>query len=365
MARKPAPKSKNLAKSRKKTYTWRKAASTKRSSKQITAVVQKYLSVFLLFSVSFIFLFGYLSFKKLTSPFVSAYSTSSYDIRGQDIFVMGYYEIDSLESATPLINKVVITVFDTTSKSVLSFDVSPAIEVDVSGRYANEPLSKVLGLSMSVNNNDVEEGVHMLNSTLSSYLGYDIDKYIVADSELAPYFNEVFFDRNALTMLDLTSMKDLDSSLRTNMNFHELYYAYNFIGSLSRDQIDHKTLDSSSDQLLTDSYLRGMTFDSKVAYEKKSIAILNGTSMPGVATFGARVVENYGGRIVGIDNASKKYEKSVLIVDDTTSHTAIVLKNFFDNVEVLDKASIDPVHDSEFIRADIVLIIGIDIAERL
>lgn len=365
MARKPAPKSKNLAKSRKKTYSWRTKPTSKRSSKKFKLVVQKYLAVFLLFSVSFISLFSYLSFKKLTRPFVSAYSNNSYDIRGQDIFAIGFYEVDNIKSQTPFISRAVISVFDTTSNKVLHLDVSPELQLDVAGRYSNESLSKVLGLGMSVNNNDQEKGIDMLNDTMSSYIGYNIDKYVIVDKEASHYYDDVFFARNPLALLDLSSMKDLSSSFFTNMNFHEFYYTYNFVSSLSKDKIETRTLDNSSVGEVTDGHIRGLTFDSQVAYEKKSIAILNGTSLPGVANFGARAVENAGGRIVGIDNASKKYEKSVLIVDDMTSHTATVLKNFFGNVDVLEKSSIDPIYDSEFIRADVVLIIGLDIAERL
>ncbi len=365
MARKPAPKSKNLAKSRKKTYSWRINSASKRSSKQVRVVVQKYLAVFLLFSVSFISLFGYLSFKKLTSPFVSAYSTSSYDIRSQDIFVIGFYEIDDLTSSTPIITRSVISVFDTTGSKVLHLDISSEYEIDVAGRYVKESFSKILGLSMSVKNNDLDEGISMLNDTVSSYLGYDIDKYVLVDKKLSHYYTDVFFDMNPSALVDLASMKNLDTFLKTNMNFHEFYYSYKFISTLSKDQIETKIIDTNSNSDNTDAYIRGLTFDSQVAYEKKSVAILNGTALPGVANFGARVVENYGGRIVGIDNASKSYERSVLIVDDKSSHTANVIKNFFGDVEVVEKNSVEQVYDSEFIRADIVLIIGLDIAERL
>jgi LCP family protein required for cell wall assembly len=62
------------------------------------------------------------------------------------------------------------------------------------------------------------------------------------------------------------------------------------------------------------SYIRNTLKDSFIKSENASITILNGTSIPGVATSKAEELRSYGYNIVKVDNApTKTYDKSVLV----------------------------------------------------
>ena len=116
---------------------------------------------------------------------------------------------------------------------------------------------------------------------------------------------------------------------------------------------------------LLDEELLDLTFDSIISREKKSIAILNGTSISGVANYGSRLVNNIGGRVVAVGNTQNDYEKSVIISDDPTTESTQILQKIFKIENIISDFEAGKFNESEIDRSDITIIFGLDFAKSL
>lgn len=364
MARKPAQKSKKIESSRKRAKNWKKELLSKRKSKKIKEAAYRYVAICLLFITSITFLAGYLGIKKLTSPFVSAQSTSSYDIRGEDIFTIAFYEVSDLENKETELNKVKVYIYDTKGPQLLELQFDTETELDVSGKYSTEPVHKILRLSTLVHNGNIEDGIVMTNKTLGRYLGFNIDKYVVVDSSTSDSIERLLSADGFITNFNY-DFSTFSTSFISNMSMSELYYIHSISSKLNETSKKNIAVTSNTTHSDINNSIRNLTFDSNIALEKASVAILNGTNHAGAASFGARVVNNLGGRVVRVDNASQKYEHSILIVDDPNSYTTRGLSKFFDEVTIMSKEEASDLTDNELVRADVILIVGIDIVSVL
>lgn len=367
MARRTAQKSKKLEKTRKNSGSWKKTSGKSRKSKQAKGVMFRYMGIFALFSVSFVFLFSVVAFKKLTQPFVSAFSTSSYDLRTEEFYTVVLYSVEDLNSDIIELNQVTVMFFDTTSKRIVSYDVPIDMELDVPGKYAVEPLSRVLALGMTVNNGDFSKAIAVSDQTLANLFAFPIDRYIVVDKNLHDDFQEIFINGNPSIVLDTGFLNSLKASMKTNLSLQEIYFSYSFANSLPQDRFIKRNIDRNLVEHtdILDEEIVNLTFDSKLALEKKSIAVMNGTKEEGIATFGSRVVNNLGGRVISVNNTTQIQEKSVLIVDDKTSETTKSIMRFFNIDDVIYREDVKDIYVSEMDRADVVIILGLDIVDLL
>ena len=104
---------------------------------------------------------------------------------------------------------------------------------------------------------------------------------------------------------------------------------------------------------------------SNISNEKKTISVLNGTSVSGVATLSSRVISNIGGRVVAIENASSEYSNTLIISDDLDSETVAYIKKSFGIDRVYTKQEASFVREDAMSRSDIIVVIGFDLADRL
>jgi len=159
---------------------------------------------------------------------------------------------------------------------------------------------------------------------------------------------------------------NVQDSLKTDFSSGELWRFYTFLNHLSLENLAFLEFEPSylKDSRPLDEEIRNITFDSDVAFEAKDVAILNGTDISGVATFGGRVVKNIGGRVIAADNARRSYDKTLLVADDSSSETVNYISRFFDIEQVVTKNAVG-LEENVLERADITLILGFDIVEKL
>ena len=368
MSLKTAQKSKTVEKNRKlKSQSWKKTSIRVSKTRKVKHAVSRYLTVFALFSISFVFLFSYVAFRKLTSPFVSAFSTTSYDLRNEEIFTTVMYSVEDLNSQQLVINNINVLFFDTSSNKIVSFRIPTTFESDVPGKYAKEPLSKLLALGMSVNNDDLDKAITLSNTALANLIAYPIDRYIIVDRELSSDFEEFFLKGNPTLAFNIDFLNALKYSMKTNLTTQEMYFLYKFTSMLPQDRFLVNSVSGLDEPVKQgiDADITDLTFDSEVALEKKSIAVLNGTAISGMAGFSSRVINNLGGRVISVDTTSELQEESILIVDDKTSATTRNILKFFKVKNVFYKSEISDIYVSEMDRSDVVLILGIDIVNSL
>jgi hypothetical protein len=291
-------RTKSGIKNRKNTIRNRKKSSLlkrlKRSPKgrQIISLA----AVIILLGVSGTFLAGLAYVKNLTKGFASATSVTSYSISERDVFSVLYISVEDF-SARPLFIHSIKTVFlDREEDRALVYEINPNMVVNIPGRYGNEEIYKVLALGSLKNPESVDGGLELLDKTILSLFGYRTDKYVVADSSLNTEFNELFTKGDATALLSFDAIKKLNNSMMTNLTFNEFYDIYRLLTQAPADKFMVKFFDDRYilNPDLLDSEIRDLTFDSYVANEKKSVSVLNGAGVPGVANFGARIVNNAG-----------------------------------------------------------------------
>ena len=154
----------------------------------------------------------------------------------------------------------------------------------------------------------------------------------------------------------------------TDLSLREFYNIKEFVNSLPSDRIFEKafTFDMIEKPELVDDEIRDLTYDSILTNEKKNIAVINGSARSGLANFGARVIRNYGGRVVAANNANQVYEKSLIISDDYELDTVLFLSRVFGIEEIVSKEDArGRVDENEVDRSDILVIFGFDSAEVL
>jgi hypothetical protein len=158
----------------------------------------------------------------------------------------------------------------------------------------------------------------------------------------------------------------MKSSFSTSFSLSSFYQTQQFLSSVKEDSFIKKTL-SAEDLSSTDDIFEDMTLSSEIAKEKKTIAVLNGTDLSGVATLGSRVIKNMGGRVVAIENALDKgnYPNTVLIVDDMNFKTVSYIKKSFNISTVYTKEESPFTKESSIDRSDITLILGFDLANQI
>jgi len=197
-------------------------------------------------------------------------------------------------------------------------------------------------------------------TVLQDLIGIKVDRFVLVEPSMAEFSETLLVKGNILELLHRSESKNIKQSLKTNMSSADFLHFYSLVTGFSKSETTFSTFESPD---LLDAFIREMTYDTRFAEEKKSIAVLNGSGLSGVAGFGARVAKNMGGHVVAVDNANDTYEKSYLIVEDRTCHTTLYLLSFFNDVEVRLRSEVDfdePVLD----RADTTLIFGLDIASK-
>lgn len=312
--------------------------------------------------VSGLFLGGLGVYRNITKQFASADSSTSFDLDNAEIVALSLITVDSFEEDPLETKSVTYILFDKSKNKVVSFDVPLDLEIDVPGRFGTEQMSKVLQIGM-LDSGDVTDGVAYVNETLKRVFAYNVDRYILVEESHSTPVSDAFVFGKSGGLLNYDTLSDLIFSVETDSSLSELYGLYSFVNSLPSDRFIHHENSSEffMDSGYTDAILRDMTFDSVVAEEKSSVAVLNGTDIPGMASFASRVIQNSSAHVISVENARSTYQESVIITKSNDLASLKEIQRFFRVDNVVSSGSLDnnePVAD----RADITLIIGFDIA---
>lgn len=323
--------------------------------------------VLLVFLFSLGLLFSYTFYKYLNQKFASASSSTSYSISDDLLPTISYIVVEDIESDPIIVKKVNFIIFNKNSKKVSIYDLPVDKDFSLPGKFGNEFLSRIFALG-SLNSSDrFISGANYINRSLLKLFGFKVDKFLLTDWEHEEFFDNLWHEGDVLSFKSLRDVSGLDGSFKTDLDIREFYDLMSFINSLPSDRVveDKNFPQSFENTDFFDSSIREVTFDSNVAGEKKNISVLNGTNYSGLASFGTRVIKNYGGRVVATNSTARTYDKSVIITDDINSQTTGFLSKVFkiDNVVSKDEAGV--YIENEVDRSDVVVIFGFDSSEDL
>jgi hypothetical protein len=320
-----------------------------------------------LFFVASLFLGALALYKFVNQGFTSAMSPTSYSISDDPTPTFSYIVVDSLKASPPTIVKAQFFIEDKNAGKLVSYNISPEMQLDVPGKFGVEQFKKIFALGNLEYPNDFTSQIGLVNDAIFKVFAFKVDKYILVDSTFDKQFSS-FWDSGGLSpLLSAAVLQKLTGHLKTSMSIQDFYNTSQFIQSLTADgkvsqDLDHNVLVDTDD---LDSDIRDITIDSLVAGEKKTIAILNGAGVAGLATFGSRVVGNLGGRIISVDNTNQTYTQSYIIADDTSSSTVATLAHVFKIKNIITKEKAGSFNESAILRSDITLILGVDTADKL
>lgn len=347
------------ARKSKKSFSWRIFTKDNKTRKSM----KRALLAGLLFVLSIGTIGGIQAYKLLTKPFASAASVSSFDISNTQLVTLALITVDHLDSDPIQTKSINLIFFDTEKKKVVSFEIPLELEFDAPGRFGTEPYKNILSIGM-LDSGEVGDGAELIRKSLKKQFGFPVDKFLLTEERYAEPVLETFKYGRSRGLLGLESLSGFALSSVTDASLSEVYGLYNLVNSLPSDRfIAHENSeDFYSDSAYIDSVIRDLTFDSDVAHERASVAILNGTGVPGVAGSGQRVLENFGAYVVSTGNASQTYQETTLIVDSKNLKVASEISRFFPVKNVVEKRAFGNMEDVAD-RVDAALIIGLDMAE--
>ena len=326
---------------------------------------KKYFLIAFLFGFFGLFLGFYSFYKQFSQSYISADSVGAEDFKDQDFYAIVLVGASETFGKEPfLIEKVKLLLVSKSSTSFLVYDIPTNTIIDMPGKYGEEELRStfILGSLSSVDSANscadecFNEGLAYIKLAVQKLAGVRIDRVAVVEPELYDFIEKLFVNAEAIRILDVAKVKCLRDSMKTDFRFSDFLHFYTVVRGFSPTDIKHKSF-TRTDEI--DSSIKQISYNSRIAKEKSSIAILNGVRMPGVASQAARAVQNLGGFVVSVDNSMDPSERTYLIASDPNSQTAKYIAGYWGLREVYSKSDLDldePVLD----RADIVLILGLD-----
>ncbi|MFC1700243.1 LytR C-terminal domain-containing protein, partial [Patescibacteria group bacterium] len=247
------------------------------------------------------------------------------------------------------------------TKKVTIYDLPTNHNFDIPGKFGKEDFSKMFALGGLNSEILLEAGAQTLSRNIFKLFGFRSDKYVLVSSKYSDLFDSLWRKGGFLNLLKVGGLTNLDGAFLTNMNLKEIHNLLNFIASLPRDRVVEDSAPLCfCDTLYFDELIRESTLESEVSIEKKNIAVLNGTNYSGLASFGARVVRNIGGRVIAIDNTERFYDNSYIVADDINSKTVEFLSSVFKINNIIQKEQSHSFTENEIDRSDVVVIFGFD-----
>ncbi|MFA6981412.1 MAG: LCP family protein [Patescibacteria group bacterium] len=320
----------------------------KRSLRKVTPVL------FVLISVFSLSIFGI--FKLVSKSVASAFSADSKDLSVQNVYTVLFIPSVSGSDDPDELGALKLLVLNSSKDTALSVEIPKDEKIDALGKFGLETISNIFALGKRYSDGDLKGGIEYLVRSVEFDLGLKIDRYVYVRGDSVRTMSGLLMGGPTIAAFSPEFLFGIRDDLVTNFSSSE------FLDLL-------KILRSSDIQTAAfgdfDLEIKKFVFNSEISMENKAVAVLNGTGMPGIAGFGGRVCENAGMRVIEVGNASRIYEESVLIIDDPDSLSASYLMRFFGFSKVMKKEDLSGFAEPAVDRADITMIVGLDIAKHL
>lgn len=315
-----------------------------------------------IFAAAVIFLAGFSIFKYLNQTFASASSVSSYDLNSENVVTLSFIEVADLNSEPLILKSLKYVIYDKANSKISYFDIPLGISVDMAGKFGVDEVSKSFALGALNAEDKIQAGIEAVNSVILKIFAYKIDRYILVNSNNSVDLLASLSGDGILEFINPQKAAVLKKSTISNLTIAEYYSLANFARSIPKDKVSNYSVsqgDIENSQVIDD-FIQNISFDKDPASEDLSVSVLNGTNFPGVASFGARLVTNAGGRVVSVNNASRQYETSFIISDEIDSQLLKYIAHSFGIRQVVSKEKASAFGESGVDMSDITVIIGFD-----
>ena len=172
--------------------------------------------------VSVVFLLGLSFYKTLTKSFASAGSAYTFNLLDRDIYSLTYITTDTSGEVT----NIYVLFIDKNNQKLTLYKVPPNYPVDIPGKFGEEEIIKAFSLGKLVYP-DKDGGINLLKASLSKVFGFEVSKYIVANSAISSELDSILLSGKVNVSADLGLLNKLDSNLKTDLDLSEFFDTYN------------------------------------------------------------------------------------------------------------------------------------------
>ncbi len=328
------------------------------------------MRISVLFLVSLCVLTTLAAYKYLDRKFASASSShsSEYSIKDLSSPAIMFVVLQNIDSDPLVIKSMSFLFLDTDANRTISYNLPVQAQIDAPGRFGIEEISKLFSLAALDSEDSLEAGVTYAEKAVFRIFAYRSDKFIVIDSKLEEYFNRLFENGDSLAFLSGEFLSSMGELMYTDLSMPDFMRLVSYIGAVPKDYRIERNLSSDPSAHIDeiDKAIQEINIDSIIADEGESIAVLNGSNIPGQAGFVSRAIKNMGGRVVAVNNTDVGYEKSLIVADNPTSETTMRLSRVLGIDTVINKSDGgSQIGEGELYRADIVVILGFDSGDNL
>ena len=360
-----AKKSKKIAAKRNKGFSWKRSKAARKARKKIRllffAIVSLLLTTLLLTAFSI--------YKFAKAPLLSASLGSlekNEDWDGKEEMNILFLMVDDFGRSAPKLESLYVLRIVPQNQNYFIIKLPISAECDLAERYGVGDIAKAFAIG----------DVRLVQETVFKQLAIYSDSYVLTDlkglSEIKNIFGEIDL-KNIRKSTPATKLyinpnflKFLHENVKSNLSIKDLFNILSFVRST--DSINAKVFelndDSFEDKELFDGFWNEYILQGIAGEENSRILVLNGAEVPGLATWGGRVVSNSGFTLLDVGNTKKKYEESFLISGDPQSNLSQELSHIFGISVIKDRISIED-EDEIFLRGDIVVVLGLDIGSVL
>lgn len=320
----------------------RKTAYHTRSKKLVkkfkSFLIYSFFSIVLVLFISQIFLSNILEYS-----FSLAKSGVGKDFKNADKYNLLLVNKNSLNE----ILDMTLVVFDKSNEKLFSYE----IDVHEENFYMDK---KVNSLKFLFKNSDFNQN-ELIKAFEKNY-GILVNHSMVFGSEEYSLYRKTIEGEIKLTELnDVLGIKNL--GIRNTF----LMYSY------SKDLVvENKKVTKISSIFDLDKELKQIYIDSEIAEEKLSISVVNASGINGLGKRVSRYVSNTGGRVIDLSTRNENLEKSIILYKNDSKTMAYLSKILnIDNALKVEDNSSKYNEFSELYKADVVIILGLDISEEL
>lgn len=317
---------------------------TRSSNKRVKKRFKSFIfALFSIFITSIIFA-GILAYKFVNAPFSEASLSSKFNgenVWAKDRVNIVLVEVKDINDKFSDIKTLELVSFDVGNSEYAFYSLPVDTQVEYALNYGKGPLKHVY----SVGNNDDDRGVYLLKKTLTKILAIKVDGFVLVDEAGL---------KKVLSKMGEVDKKDVSSSVRlknmmrvpgaalmlrevaaTNLKISDIYKIVLFFrGTSAKSAYVYKL----SEEVLTnpESFDRIWRKNLKVTdIEREGIKVFIANSshdpkIPGLANWGARVVENLGGSVLETQNAFVEFDENTLITENTDLRAYQEIKDVLD-----------------------------------
>ena len=371
MPRKYAKKSSKVKNQRSKNKSWKLVKVFGKIKHGVKLAALSFVCIL----ISVIFMFGLYVFKVVKTPFASGIVNADLqDISKVENLTLSFTVLEDSTSDVSKIKSLYLVILNTVYNTITLYEVPTTLSTDLPERYGVGEISKVYALGES---SAKGKGVILVNKTLEKLFAKRIDRYILTDAKGVNAVSDPLDIDKLEDLLKFVSVRNLSKSpqalalfkehFETNLTFGELGYLGQFFYKVSDESISRVLLSEVdiSNSTALDRRLKEVFVDSVIVQENKRVVVLNGAGVPKLGTTAARFLEKFGVSIADVDNASKIYDKSVIVTSTLESKTLERVSYELGILNVLNPEVKVEIVDDRAIAADIVVIVGIDYASSL